>query len=320
MGALHAGHAALIDVARRDGGVVVVSIFVNPLQFNNKDDLARYPRTLDADVAFCRERGVDIVFAPSATEMYPQPPECTVDVGRLADHLCGPFRPGHFRGVATVVLKLFEMVQPHRAYFGEKDAQQLAIVERLVADFNLPIAVVGVPTVREADGLAMSSRNRHLSADERRVAVCLYQSLLEARHTISSGEKRPAAVVRAAAATIPRCDGLKLEYLQIVDPHTMQPVDENQRPCPCRGRDMGRFHQAYRQPAGVMSIRTARPDDAVALASLINAAFVVEAFFKIGDRTSADEVAALMESGGEFLVLEGFRARKRRSRNREPEP
>lgn len=226
MGALHAGHASLMAAARRDGGVVAVSIFVNPLQFNNKDDLARYPRTLDTDVAFCREHGVDLVFAPSATEVYPQTPECSVDVGRLADHLCGPFRPGHFRGVATVVLKLFDMVQPDRAYFGEKDAQQLAIVERLVADFNLPIAVVGVPTVREADGLAMSSRNRHLNADERRVAVCLYQSLLEARQKISSGEKRPAAVVRAAAAVIPRSDGLKLEYLEIVDPRTMQPVDE----------------------------------------------------------------------------------------------
>lgn len=226
MGALHAGHAALIDAARRDGGVVVVSIFVNPLQFNNKDDLARYPRTLDADVAFCREHGVDLVFAPSAAEVYPQTQECSVDVGRLADHLCGPFRPGHFRGVATVVLKLFDMVQPDRAYFGEKDAQQLAIIQRLVADFNLPITVVGVPTVREADGLAMSSRNRHLSAGERRLAVCLYQSLLEARRRISSGEKRSAAIVQAAAAVIPNSDGLKLEYLEIVDPSTMQPVDE----------------------------------------------------------------------------------------------
>ena len=116
-----------------------MSIFVNPLQFNNQDDLARYPRTLDADVALCRELGVDVVFAPSAAEVYPQPLECTVDVGRLADHLCGKFRPGHFRGVATVVLKLFQMVQPHRAYFGEKDAQQLAIIRRLVADFNVPL-------------------------------------------------------------------------------------------------------------------------------------------------------------------------------------
>jgi pantoate--beta-alanine ligase len=138
----------------------------------------------------------------------------------------GASRPGHFRGVATVVAKLFETVGPCSAYFGEKDAQQLAIVQRLVADFNLPIAVVGVPTVREADGLAMSSRNRHLSADERRVAVCLYQSLFEARQRISSGEKRSASIVRAAAAVIPRSDGLKLEYLEIVDPNTMQPVDE----------------------------------------------------------------------------------------------
>ena len=225
MGALHAGHGALIDAARHDGGVVAVSIFVNPLQFNNKDDLARYPRTLDADLAFCRERGVAIVFAPSATEVYPQPPECSVDVGRLADHLCGPFRPGHFRGVATVVLKLFEMVRPDRAYFGEKDAQQLAIVRRLVADFNLPVAVVGVPTVREADGLAMSSRNRHLNAEERRLAACLYQALLQARDRISGGEKRPSAIVQAASAAIPRSDTLKLEYLEIVDPETMQPVE-----------------------------------------------------------------------------------------------
>ena len=230
MGALHAGHGALIDAARRDGGVVAVSIFVNPLQFNNKDDLARYPRTLDADLAFCRERGVAIVFAPSAAEVYPQPPECSVDVGRLADHLCGPFRPGHFRGVATVVLKLFEMVQPHRAYFGEKDAQQLAIVTRLVADFNLPVTVVGVPTVREADGLAMSSRNRHLNAEERQLAVCLYQTLLQVRDRISSGEKRSSAIVQAAAAAIPRSDTLKLEYLQIVDPDSMQPVEIVDRP------------------------------------------------------------------------------------------
>ena len=127
MGALHAGHAALVDAARRECEVVVVSIFVNPMQFNSQDDLARYPRTLDADMALCRGLGVDVVFAPSAAEVYPQPLECSVDVGHLADHLCGRFRPGHFAGVATVVLKLFHMVQPHRAYFGEKDAQQLAI-------------------------------------------------------------------------------------------------------------------------------------------------------------------------------------------------
>ena len=230
MGALHAGHAALIDAARRECGVVVVSIFVNPTQFNSQDDLARYPRTLDADAALCREHGADILFAPSAAEVYPEPPECTVDIGRLGDHLCGKFRPGHFRGVATVVLKLFQMVQPHRAYFGEKDAQQLAIIRRLVADFNIPIAVAEVSTVREADGLAMSSRNRHLLAGDRRQAVSLYQALLEAQRRISSGDRNAGAIKQAAAATIPQSETLKVEYLEIVDPITMQPVDEVDRP------------------------------------------------------------------------------------------
>jgi pantoate--beta-alanine ligase len=226
MGALHAGHAALIEAARRDCELVVVSIFVNPLQFNNQDDLARYPRTLDTDLAYCRERGVDVVFAPSASEMYPQPLECSVDIGHLGDHLCGAFRPGHFKGVATVVLKLFQIAQPSHAYFGEKDAQQLAIVKRLAADFNLPLDVIEVPTVRESDGLAMSSRNRHLSPEDRRIATSLYRALEQARRTIASGERRAAVVKEAAAATIPRADALKLEYLEIVDPSTMQPVDE----------------------------------------------------------------------------------------------
>jgi pantoate--beta-alanine ligase len=226
MGALHAGHAALINQARRDHATVVVSIFVNPLQFNNHDDLARYPRTLDADVTMCREFGVDLVFAPSAAEVYPQPLECSVDVGRLGDHLCGKFRPGHFRGVATVVLKLFEMVQPDAAYFGEKDAQQLAIIRRLVADFNMPISIVEVATVREADGLALSSRNRHLSADERSVAVALYRALVEARQQVEGGARKVSDIRAAAIATIPPNASVKLEYLEVVDPATMQPVEE----------------------------------------------------------------------------------------------
>jgi pantoate--beta-alanine ligase len=241
MGALHAGHSALISAARRDCKVVVVSIFVNPLQFNNPEDLARYPRTLDADIALCREHGVDVVFAPSAAEMYPQPLELSVDVGQLGDRLCGKFRPGHFRGVATVVLKLFQIVQPERAYFGEKDAQQLAIIRRLVSDFNLPIDIIEVPTVREADGLAMSSRNRHLSGDERRLAVCLYNALIEAKRRIAGGERRSSAITQAAAAMIPRSGQdvvsgfsrtvtLKLEYLEIVDPASMQPVDDIKGP------------------------------------------------------------------------------------------
>lgn len=225
MGALHAGHAALIEAARRDCELVVVSIFVNPIQFNSKDDLERYPRTLDADMAMCGGLGVDIVFAPATAEMYPAPLECMVDVGRLGDHLCGRFRPGHFRGVATVVLKLFQIVQPQAAYFGEKDAQQLAIIRQLVADFNVPVAIVGVPTVREADGLAMSSRNRHLSVDERRIAPCLHEALEEARGCIVNGERNAASVRAAAAARIHDVANVKLEYLEIVDPRTMQPVD-----------------------------------------------------------------------------------------------
>ncbi|RPI50135.1 MAG: pantoate--beta-alanine ligase, partial [Acidobacteria bacterium] len=214
----------LIRQARRESGVVVVSIFVNPLQFNNQDDLARYPRTLEADVALCDDLGVDVVFAPSAGEVYPQPPECRVEVGRLADHLCGKFRPGHFSAVATVVLKLFQMAQPHRAYFGEKDAQQLAIIRRLVADFNLPIDIVEVPTVREPDGLAMSSRNRHLSAGQREVAASLYAALREARQQIARGERNVSAIRHQATLRVPKNADVKLEYFEIVDPATMQPV------------------------------------------------------------------------------------------------
>src|SRR4051812_48581879 len=185
MGALHNGHASLIETARSQCDCVVVSIFVNPLQFDRKDDLDRYPRTLDSDVALCEKLGVDLIFAPSAIEMYPKPPLCTVEVGRIADHLCGPFRPGHFRGVATVVMKLLQIVQPQHAYFGEKDAQQLAGIRRVVADLNVATAIVEVPTVREPDGLAMSSRNRHLSGTERTSATVLYDALREAAGLIA---------------------------------------------------------------------------------------------------------------------------------------
>ena len=225
MGALHAGHARLIDRARRECELVVVSIFVNPLQFDRRDDLEKYPRTFDADRELCAELGVDIVFAPSAAEMYPQEPRCTVEVSRLGDFLCGRSRPGHFSGVATVVLKLFNIVSPDRAYFGEKDAQQLAIVRRLVSDFNLPVAIVGVPTVREPDGLAMSSRNRHLSPAERSLAVALYGALSHARARIEAGVREAAVIKAAAAATIPNDPLLRLDYLEIVDLEEMQPVE-----------------------------------------------------------------------------------------------
>ncbi|MBI4885924.1 MAG: pantoate--beta-alanine ligase [Acidobacteria bacterium] len=229
MGALHAGHARLVECARRECDFVVVSIFVNPLQFDRQADLERYPRALQDDVRRCTALGVDVVFAPAAGEMYPTPPSCVIEVGRVAAHLCGAHRPGHFRGVATVVLKLFHIVQPDRAYFGEKDAQQLAVVRHLVRDFNLPVHIQGVPTVREDDGLALSSRNGRLDAQERRLATSLYNALVEARRQIAEGATNPAAVRDAAAAVVPRDGRVRLEYLEIVDPEQLQPVERIDR-------------------------------------------------------------------------------------------
>jgi len=225
MGALHAGHGALIDRARAGCGCVVVSIFVNPLQFDRKDDYERYARTLATDLAFCRERGADLVFAPDAEEVYPKPQRVNVDAPSLSESLCGMYRPGHFRGVATVVAKLFNMVQPDRAYFGEKDAQQLAIIEALVADLNMPIAIVPVPTVRESDGLAISSRNVRLSPEQRRSATALYRALRTAAATIAGGAS-PEHAREAALKVVSEEPSLRVEYLEIVDPESLRPVVE----------------------------------------------------------------------------------------------
>ncbi|MGD0200934.1 MAG: pantoate--beta-alanine ligase [Bryobacteraceae bacterium] len=230
MGALHEGHGRLIEVARGECGCVVVSIFVNPIQFDRKDDFDRYPRTLDADLAFCAERGADIVFAPEAAEMYPRPPRAFVDVEGLTEHLCGRFRPGHFRGVATVVAKLLHIVQPDRAYFGQKDAQQLAVIRRMVADLDLPVAIVGVETVREPDGLALSSRNRRLSSEQRAVATVLYSGLRLAEDLIRRGARDPEAVKREVLAAMARQSEVRVEYLEIVDPEEIQPVAEIRGP------------------------------------------------------------------------------------------
>jgi pantoate--beta-alanine ligase len=226
MGALHAGHGRLIERARRECDTVVVSIFVNPLQFDRPEDLERYPRTIAADLDLCGSLGADVVFTPGPAEIYPVEPACTVEIAGLADHLCGTHRPGHFRGVATVVLKLFGMVQPDVAYFGEKDAQQLAIIRRLVADFNVPVAIVGVPTVREADGLALSSRNAQLDACGRTLAVSLYAALSRVQEAVARGRTSAAAILREAAAIVPAGEAVRLEYLEIVDPDTMQPVQD----------------------------------------------------------------------------------------------
>ena len=224
MGALHAGHGRLIEQACQETDWVVVSIFVNPIQFDRKDDYTRYPRPLSGDLEFCEARGVEMVFAPEAGEMYPEPQSTLVEVRGVAEHLCGRFRPGHFQGVATVVLKLFNIVQPDRAYFGEKDAQQLAVIRRMVRDLNVPVRIVAVPTVREADGLALSSRNRRLSAEERRVAPALYQALQLAAQRIASGAGDPAELQRAALALLDEHPEVRVEYLEIVDPDEMQPV------------------------------------------------------------------------------------------------
>jgi pantoate--beta-alanine ligase len=224
MGALHAGHAHLIERARAECDVVVVSVFVNPLQFDRQDDLDRYPRTLDADLALCGSIGVDAVFVPDVADMYPSPQICTIDVGRLADHLCGRYRPGHFRGVATVVMKLLQIVQPDVAYFGEKDIQQLAIVRRLARDFNVPVRIVGVPTMREDDGLALSSRNTRLDARERALAPALYAALRQVRDAIDAGVTDVAEAVGRGVRRIPDDPALRLEYLEVVDPEEMQPV------------------------------------------------------------------------------------------------
>ena len=224
MGALHAGHEALIEAARRKCGVVVVSIFVNPLQFGPNDDYQRYPRALVKDLGICRRHGADIVFNPSVDEMYRTPQLTFAEVTRVSEDLCGKFRPGHFRGVATVVLKLFNIVRANRAYFGEKDMQQLAVIRRMVADLNVPIEIIGVPTVREADGLAISSRNEYLNPAERRVAPVLYHALQEAAGRIRSGE-RDAAKVRETAMAILRAEPLmRVEYVEIVDPSEIQPL------------------------------------------------------------------------------------------------
>lgn len=225
MGALHAGHGRLMELARRDCGAVVVSIFVNPIQFDRREDFALYPRHLDTDIAFCRRHGVDIVFAPREQEMYPRPPDTFVEVRRLTDHLCGAFRPGHFRGVATVVLKLFMIVQPDRAYFGEKDAQQLAVIRRMTADLNLPVEVIGVPTVREPDGLALSSRNQLLDPRQRQAATVLYRGLKAAQQAAAAGARTAALLKRAAMEVFLTQPEVRLEYLEVVDADQMQPVE-----------------------------------------------------------------------------------------------
>jgi len=226
MGALHAGHRALIDRAAATDDVVAVTIFVNPLQFGDPDDLAHYPRPLADDLDVCRASGAAVVAVPAVEEMYPGWPEplgTTVGVPALARRLEGASRPGHFDGVATVVTKLFAMAGACRAYFGEKDFQQLALVRRLVADLSLPVDVVGCPTVRDPDGLALSSRNVRLSAAERQAALALPRALAVGRSRIGAGERRPAAVERAMAESVADEPLVELDYAVVVDAERLEP-------------------------------------------------------------------------------------------------
>ena len=230
MGALHAGHAALIEQAVRECQWIVVSLFVNPTQFNRDEDYQTYPRDRAADIAFCGSLGVNLVFAPTVEEMYGQPQQAFVEVQTLTEYLCGPHRPGHFRGVTTVVSKLFNIVQPGRAYFGQKDGQQLAVIRRMVDELHMPLTIVGVPTVREHDGLALSSRNRLLNAEERRAAAVLYQALQLAARLVVEGETCPGEVVKQALAVIEAEPLARVEYFEVVDAEALQPVIEIERP------------------------------------------------------------------------------------------
>ncbi|MFZ4483127.1 MAG: pantoate--beta-alanine ligase [Chthoniobacterales bacterium] len=228
MGALHAGHAALVAAARQHagrGGTVVVSIFVNPTQFGPAEDLSRYPRTPEADADICRQHGADVIFAPTPDEMYPPGDSTLIEETVLSRGLCGPGRPGHFRGVCTVVAKLFHIIRPDVAIFGEKDYQQLAIIRRMARDLFLPVEVLGHATVREADGLALSSRNRYLQADERARALHFSAALQAAKN-----EGSAARIVSTARRLIAEGTGSEPEYVELVDADTLEPLGQLNRP------------------------------------------------------------------------------------------
>jgi len=229
MGALHEGHASLIRQARVETGYVVVTVFVNPIQFDRPEDLARYPRDLATDVKLCERMGANAVFAPEAEEMYPGKLMTSVEVTGVSDKLEGEFRPGHFKGVATVVAKLLNIVAADRAYFGEKDAQQLAVIQKMALDLNLPSDIVPVATVRERDGLALSSRNRLLTEEQRRMASALYRALSAARDKIQGGGS-PAEAREAAILMLAGTPEIQVQYLEVADAATMQPVETIEGP------------------------------------------------------------------------------------------
>ncbi len=230
MGNLHEGHLSLMRTAKPLADVLVISIFVNPLQFEQGSDFDAYPRTFQDDLEKCESVGVDIVFAPTESDLYPEGFQTTVEITEVSKGLCGDFRPGHFKGVATVVLKLFNIVKPNVAVFGEKDFQQLCVIQRMVKDLNLDVEIIGHPTVREPDGLAMSSRNQYLSPDERRRAALLYRFLKQAREKFEKGEKRAQRLIAEVQNGLSRDPRISVEYVSIRDRVTLKPLDTIDRP------------------------------------------------------------------------------------------
>ena len=230
MGYLHEGHLSLFRIGRKKGDRLVASIFVNPTQFAPGEDLATYPRDFERDLALCEKEGVDIVFAPAEQALYPEGYQTHVSLDALPRHLCGLSRPVFLQGVATVVTKLFNIVKPHVAVFGEKDFQQLAVVRRMVSDLNMDVDIVGGPIVREADGLAMSSRNSYLSAEQRRSAGCLNRALAEAQTLVGGGRRDAAGVIAAATALIQAETETQIDYIAVCDPTTLDDVATIDRP------------------------------------------------------------------------------------------
>lgn len=224
MGYLHDGHAALIDQARKDNDKVIVSIFVNPTQFGENEDLNSYPRDINRDKSLCEAHKADIIFSPTSDEMY-HDRKAFVNIVELSDTLCGISRPIHFKGVCTVITKLFNIIQPTNAYFGEKDAQQLAIIRKMVYDLNFPVNIIGVPIVRESDGLAKSSRNTYLSKEERKVATILYKAIQMGKQTIKHGASAD-SIINTMTEIINTEPLAKIDYVSVVDANTMQPVHE----------------------------------------------------------------------------------------------
>lgn len=226
MGYLHEGHKSLIDRAVRENDKVVVSIFVNPIQFGPNEDLATYPRDMDRDSKICAEAGANLIFNPAPKEMYFQDAATYINVENLTEELCGAKRPGHFTGVCTVVSKLFNIVTPDKAYFGEKDAQQLAVIKRMVRDLNFDIEIVGCPIIREEDGLAKSSRNTYLSSKEREEALCLNKSLKKAKELLEKDETASSKIKEAIEEEIAKVPSSKIDYIEIVDSLSLKPVEK----------------------------------------------------------------------------------------------